>query len=388
MNGEIRVSPFLFSDLFLKIYYIYNMSKNNLLTLVMILKNEAHTIEKTLNSVKDHIDYWAIIDTGSTDGTQDIIRKCLENVPGQLHEEPFIDFSTMRNKSLDLAGEASRWIIWLDADDVLVGGENLRKFLEADSSGATAYYVTLNTGIFYDQCRVIKSGAGWRFKGVVHEVLMHPTEMPHSTKIPGVLVEHHPDQIGRDKTVARWSRDVVLLAEEFEKNPTDARSAFYLAQTLSWLGRWDEAYAAYRRRIFLEGWWEEVYESKMGLAKCAEQLGKSLDEVIRLFMDAYNYAPSRAEPLYEAAFRCMVADRRPEAFMYAKRGTEICKPTNVRLAMDSSIYDWRLHDVVASTAGWVGCLDVGEKSAAIAVKHNSTDDRMVKNLIWYIKKKN
>ena len=34
--------------------------------LVMILKNENETIHETLASVRDHIDYWTIVDTGST----------------------------------------------------------------------------------------------------------------------------------------------------------------------------------------------------------------------------------------------------------------------------------------------------------------------------------
>ena len=34
--------------------------------LVMILKNENETIHETLASLRDHIDYWTIVDTGST----------------------------------------------------------------------------------------------------------------------------------------------------------------------------------------------------------------------------------------------------------------------------------------------------------------------------------
>ena len=36
-----------------------------LVCLVMIIKNEAHTIMDTLQTVKDHIDCWYILDTGS-----------------------------------------------------------------------------------------------------------------------------------------------------------------------------------------------------------------------------------------------------------------------------------------------------------------------------------
>ncbi len=50
-------------------------SKNRKICLNMIVKNEAHIILETLNNIKRHIDYWVISDTGSTDGTQDIIKK-------------------------------------------------------------------------------------------------------------------------------------------------------------------------------------------------------------------------------------------------------------------------------------------------------------------------
>lgn len=71
-----------------------------LLGLVMIVKNENATIADTLDSVKDEIDHWTIVDTGSTDGTQDIIRATLEGIPGQLLSKPFVDFSTTRNFAL------------------------------------------------------------------------------------------------------------------------------------------------------------------------------------------------------------------------------------------------------------------------------------------------
>lgn len=77
-----------------------------LLCLVMILKNEAHTVLNTLRTVKDAIDCWQILDTGSDDGTQKVIQEYFrenvstttgEPVPGQLHEEPFVDYGATRS---------------------------------------------------------------------------------------------------------------------------------------------------------------------------------------------------------------------------------------------------------------------------------------------------
>ena len=45
----------------------------------MIVKNESKVIERCLGSVKDFINYWVIVDTGSTDGTQQIIKNFMKD---------------------------------------------------------------------------------------------------------------------------------------------------------------------------------------------------------------------------------------------------------------------------------------------------------------------
>ena len=52
------------------------------LGLVMIVKDEAQSINVTMASARAHVDYWTLADTGSTDGTQDIIKDVMSPVPG------------------------------------------------------------------------------------------------------------------------------------------------------------------------------------------------------------------------------------------------------------------------------------------------------------------
>ncbi len=42
------------------------------LCLSMIVKNETHIIKECLDSIHKYVDYWVIVDTGSTDGTQEL----------------------------------------------------------------------------------------------------------------------------------------------------------------------------------------------------------------------------------------------------------------------------------------------------------------------------
>jgi glycosyltransferase involved in cell wall biosynthesis len=66
--------------------------RGDLLTLKMIVKDEAATIARTLRSVKPFVDRWIIADTGSTDATIEVVRRAMEDVPGELVTIPFTDF--------------------------------------------------------------------------------------------------------------------------------------------------------------------------------------------------------------------------------------------------------------------------------------------------------
>jgi glycosyltransferase involved in cell wall biosynthesis len=54
-----------------------NNNERPLLALVMIVKDEAHTLPNTLIAVKPYLDWYFILDTGSKDGTPEAIVKTL-----------------------------------------------------------------------------------------------------------------------------------------------------------------------------------------------------------------------------------------------------------------------------------------------------------------------
>ena len=75
---------------------------NSLLQLVLVTKNSASYIENTIKSYRLIISYWTIIDLGSTDGTKDIIKSLLFDIPGILLDgSPNEPIYSAKNIALD-----------------------------------------------------------------------------------------------------------------------------------------------------------------------------------------------------------------------------------------------------------------------------------------------
>ena len=89
----------------------------------MIVRNEAHIVEEVLDAVAPYISSWVIVDTGSNDGTQDLIRNHMARlgIPGELYERPWRNFGHNRTEALTLAQGHGDYIWVMDADDTVVG---------------------------------------------------------------------------------------------------------------------------------------------------------------------------------------------------------------------------------------------------------------------------
>src|ERR1700722_12923400 len=87
----------------------------------MIVKDEKDVITRCLSSTLPVIDYWVIVDTGSTDGTQKIIKDYMKEkgVPGDLYERPWVNFEHNRNEAIELARDKADYLFFIDADEFM-----------------------------------------------------------------------------------------------------------------------------------------------------------------------------------------------------------------------------------------------------------------------------
>ena len=143
-----------------------------LLELVMIVKNSGEDIIQMLNSAKKYIDHWTILDTGSTDNTMDNIRNTLKDIPGnlydatKLYDEPFVDFSTSRNRALDLAGTKCVFSIMLDDTYNITDGKSLIKFLKKKKkkkNSNTFFIIIEDTEKLYPSTRIFRTASKIRY---------------------------------------------------------------------------------------------------------------------------------------------------------------------------------------------------------------------------------
>lgn len=318
--------------------------------LSMIVKNEAAVIERCLLSVKPYVHVWAIVDTGSTDGTQDIVRKFMADLPGELIERPWVDFSTNRNQALELAKHYGDYALAIDADDVLeVDADFAWHALDAPAYLLEIVYNELR----YRRVCLPKLDAGWEWRGVLHEALNSP-QLAKAQFLPGLRIRIHNDGArSRQSQVEKFTHDAEVLCRALIDEPDNARYRFYLAQSLRDAGDLPGAIAEYAKRAVLGGWQEEVYFSRLQVAVLKERVAAPYAEVVAAYLDTCDCRPSRAEAPCELARYFRLNKRWNLARHFAQIAVNLPLPDDV-LFIDRSVHDWRARDEQSIAAYWCG----------------------------------
>ena len=318
--------------------------------LSMIVKNEAPVIRRSLDSVRLLIDYWVIVDTGSTDGTQDIIREHFRDLPGELHQRPWVDFAHNRSEALALSGPRGDYSLIIDADDVF----EIPEGFALQELTADGYYVDIHdAGTRYQRLQLTCNRLSWRYVGVLHEFLVSETPASRG-HLPIVMRRIHDGARHRDgRTI--W-KDVAILERVLatETNPfLVARYGFYLAQSYRGCGEKNKALAYFVRRAQLGYWNEEVFFSLYQAAQIKEELGHDAAEIIPLYLRATQAAPNRAEALHGACRLCRIRGRNQEGYELGRRGLALAMPAE-GLFVEPWIYEYGLRDEFAVNAYWAG----------------------------------
>ena len=173
------------------------------------------------------------------------------------------------------------------------------------------------------------------------------------------LEESHLGAYSRDPQ-KRLARDRDLLLAEVERNPEDWWLVFYLAQTYFDMGDFVNAQKWYARRVEMGGWdaqdynAEQVYYAIWQVAQSMANLGAPWPDVQDAYLKAWEFRPTRAEPLYAIASRYRVTQRYQLGYLFAERAAEIPLPEKDLILVRADIYGWRALDEQAVCASWIG----------------------------------
>lgn len=277
---------------------------------------------RCLASIRRACDEVCVVDTGSADRTAAIARaagarvvrftRCNDRA-GRI-----VDFALARNRSLELA--TGRWILWIDADEVLLprAAPLIRRLTAAPDHDAVRVRLA-NQGSHWPAVRLFRRHPDTRFVGAVHE---WPTIAGAVVTEPRIVIRNLPDKRGKESAI---DRDLRLCRRALRRDPRDARMRLYLARALDKHGDLDGAIAHYARyahdaRRFRAG----RHYAYHRIAACQLVAGRWAD-ALRFARRAIRAEPGRAESHCVAGDAQLALGAR-DAAIAAYRAALACPP--------------------------------------------------------------
>ncbi len=258
------------------------------LSLCMIVRNEARYLARCLASVEGLVDERVVVDTGSTDGTQNLARELGARV---IEVEWRADFAKARNEALEQA--RGEWILALDADETLLekdrnalaelvlrdppprAGYNLLQKNSSDG-GRTAMYVSI--------VRLFPNDPSIRYEWPIHEQVatsLIRRGLPIRDTSIEILHDGYSEGVRNQE---KQRRNLAILQRQVnEGREVYPLTYFLLAGTYLDLGRYDEALANYRESVRRAGVADPIAAAaRVRIGTCLVALGRYVEALAEL----------------------------------------------------------------------------------------------------------
>jgi glycosyltransferase involved in cell wall biosynthesis len=354
---------------------INNVEQSASICLTVICKNEANVIERMLNTVVPIIDAYVVVDTGSTDGTQEIVKKFFEEkgIPGRVVEHPWKNFGDARNKAITEAESLVTELnlpnpmgFWVDCDEQMIYDKNFevwlfkRKLADFDAANAKVIYGAQR----YHRMQFYKLNDGWHFEGPLHEVLINDRDDIKSATIDGfnVLVTADGNSWTSQTIKEKYEGHAKILEDYVANDPKkDARWLFYLAQSYRDCENVDKAIEWYTKRAEnLTGYWEEIYYSRYMIASLKAKRNDNIYEVMEAYRRCGQTNMHRVEHLLPLILYYQSIKDYDTAYIYSSHAMRYAGKSpspKANLFIDVPFYLWKIYDLHCISSWYSGRRD-------------------------------
>ena len=357
------------------------------LALNFICKDESPVIENMLESAKGIVDLIVVNDTGSTDGTQQIIKNFGEKygIPTYVFERPFDDFENSRNHAMQKLRDVVKELnwnadqvhgFWFDCDETLVIDSKFNK------SQFTKDLYMINTYIGqmkYTRNTFFKVSKPFRWYGPVHEFIVCDEQNITS----GLAENIHVDV---KMTGNSWLGDIAekyashayKLEAYINKNRQDPRWIFYTAQ--SWHDaasikdnkeeneeRLRRSLKYYRERVSRnDGYAEEIFYAQYRIGTIMRIIEEPWHLTHMELLKAYQIDPLRGESIKVIIDHYLQMGEWNMAYLYSKFAKTTFHgknpyPTRL-LFVDEATYVWKFAEAHAAASFYTGRMDEAKQT--------------------------
>jgi tetratricopeptide (TPR) repeat protein len=364
------------------------MSSQKIILNMITNEDDPKIVKRCLESVKPLIDAWVICDNGSTQEVKDAICESFQDVPGRIYSCDWIDFGTNRTEAIAIARQfaldylpgESCYLFTLDADEELILTPD---YILPDFEGLPLLGFIMKLGtVYYPRPNFLSLEHQWRFEDPQHEELICETQGIKAKLLPGpyILVKQEGK---RSKDPCRYWKDSETLREAYAKNPKP-RFLFYRAQALRGAGMKQACLEEYRKCIEANANPEEVWYSKLCVARLLDEAQAPESEIVMAYLDAHNSRPWRLEALASLTLYWRRLEKHELAFWACERARQII-PSGDTFFAESIWYEGPLEEEFSRNAFLSGHYpEVVEACRNLLNLPNLPDDerkRISKNMI-------
>lgn len=310
-------------------------------------------VKRCLMSVKPILDGWIICDNGSTEDVLRMMEECLKDVPGKIIQTSWIDFGTNRTAALkealffaqEMFPNDHAYAFTIDADEELLLTPGYKV---PDFDGGPLFGFLMRLGsVYYPRPNFLNLDFGWEFKGAMHEELICHTEGVIQGILSGPVVEVRQEG-KRSKDPLRYYKDSETLRKAYEVEPKP-RYLFYRAQALRGAAMQEASIATYKKYIATDAVPEEVWYSKLCLARLMIEQNYPERECVEVLLDAHNSRPWRVEPMATLAQYWQQLRKHELAFWACERARKI-EPSGDVFFVESNWFEGILEEAFSMNA--------------------------------------